>query len=401
MNAAPRSARARIRRALAIAAVAALALAALAVAVHPALLRGAAAGTTPPPVTVAHPGAPGSATSPSERVTRVLPADGSRYFGVSITESAARQNLSASFRQAVGVTPTLQMFFESFTETFDLTTARRITATGALPMLTWEPYDHDRPLAGTFPLRSIASGKYDDYLRAEGKRFAAIRGPLVIRFAHEMNGGWYPWGVGAPGNTAADYVAAFRHVHDVVTAAGARNVVWVWAPNLIDADPSIALAPLYPGNDVVDWVGLSGYFTTSTNTYARRFGPTLAQLDAVAPDRPILVAETAVERTGNRADLITNLVNGVRNTPQGDRTGVVRRREAGELVGGRRPGGRGRPGRGHPPRRIRRASRVGRAALVGPAATRRRSRPGFARTPGTTDLRPDRRCRCRRSSPGA
>jgi hypothetical protein len=208
------------------------------------------------------------------------------------------------------------MFFESFTETFDLTTARRITATGALPMLTWEPYDHDHPAADTFPLTSIAAGKFDAYLRAEGQRFAAINGPLVIRFAHEMNGDWYPWGVGAPGNSAADYVAAFRHVHDVVTAAGARNVVWVWAPNLIDADPSIALAPLYPGNDVVDWVGLSGYFTTSTNTYASRFGPTLAQLDAVAPDRPILVAETSVERTVNRPALITNLVNGVRNTPR-------------------------------------------------------------------------------------
>jgi mannan endo-1,4-beta-mannosidase len=318
MNAAPYSARRRIRRALAVLAVTVLGLAALAVAIHPAFVWGPSSATEAPAVTVLHPGvpAPGTAGAARARVTRVLPADGSRYFGVSITQTAARLDLSAKFRQAVGVTPTLQMFFESFTETFDLTTARRITATGALPMLTWEPYDHDHPAADTFPLRSITAGKYDAYLRAEGQRFAAIAGPLVVRFAHEMNGDWYPWGVGAPGNTAADYVAAFRHVHDVVTAAGARNVVWVWAPNLIDADPLITLGPLYPGNDVVDWVGLSGYFTSSRNTYASRFGPTLAQLNAVAPDRPILVAETSVERTSNRAAQITNLVNGVRNTPR-------------------------------------------------------------------------------------
>jgi mannan endo-1,4-beta-mannosidase len=319
MNRAPRSATRRLRRTFAIAAVTALCLAALAIVVHPALIGGSVGTAQLPVVAVAHAGSPASgamATPSGTRVTRVLPADGSRYFGVSITQSTARQNLSASFRQAVGVDPTLQMFFESFTETFDLTTARRITAAGGLPMLTWEPYDHDHPSAQTFPLKAISGGKYDVYLRAEAKRFSTVAGPLVIRFAHEMNGDWYPWGVAAPGNTAADYVAAFRHVHDVVTAAGAHNVVWVWAPNLIDADPSIALAPLYPGNDVVDWVGLSGYFTTRRDTFASRFTPTLTQVDVVAPDRPILVAETSVERTVNRAAQIADLVDGVRNTPR-------------------------------------------------------------------------------------
>jgi hypothetical protein len=157
---------------------------------------------------------------------------------------------------------------------------------------------------------------FDGYLRAEAQRFAAVDGPLVIRLAHEMNGDWYPWGVGIPGNTAADYVAAYRHVHQVVTAAGARNVVWVWAPNLIDADPSIALAPLYPGDDVVDWVGLSGYYTKSDDTFARRFSRTLLQVDAVAPRKPILLAETSVERTFNRSALIADLVNGIRSTPR-------------------------------------------------------------------------------------
>jgi hypothetical protein len=317
MNPTPRSASRRLRRAIAVTVVAVLGAAALVVAFFPALLSGSGATSWRPPVTVLHDGAgPPSAASSQERVTTVLPADGSRYFGVSITTSTARKNLSAAFAQAVGVAPTLQMFFESFSETFDVTTARRITAAGRLPMLTWEPYNHLNAAANPYPLREITAGSFDSYLRAEARRFAAVDGPLVIRLAHEMNGGWYPWGTGVPGNTAADYVAAYRHVHDVVTAAGAHNVVWVWAPNLIDAAPSIALAPLYPGDDVVDWIGLSGYYTKADDTFATRFSPTLAQINAVAPRKPILVAETAVERTSNRDALIADLVNGIRTTPR-------------------------------------------------------------------------------------
>jgi hypothetical protein len=208
------------------------------------------------------------------------------------------------------------MFFQSFGHSFDLTLGRRITDAGRLPMVTWEPYDWETPDADPYPLSSITAGRFDSYLRAEAKRFAALPGPLIVRFAHEMNGDWYPWGAKAPGNTAQDYVAAYRHVHDVVSAAGATNVVWMWAPNLIDASPSISLASVYPGDDVVDWVGLSGYFTKASDTFRHRFDPTLTQIDVVAPTKPILHAETAVPDTANRSAQITDLIDGVRATPR-------------------------------------------------------------------------------------
>ncbi len=131
-----------------------------------------------------------------------------------------------------------------------------------------------------------------------------------------MNGNWYPWGQGVNGNSPADYAAAYRHVHDVVTAAGATNVVWMWSPNLVDFDPAQDLAPLYPGDGYVDWVGLSGYFDEPTDTYAKLFPPTLAQLDRVAPTKPIFVAETSVLPGATRPAMIRDLITGLLTTPR-------------------------------------------------------------------------------------
>ena len=53
-----------------------------------------------------------------------------------------------------------------------------------------------------------------------GRLAANYEKPLYLRFAHEMNGGWFPWGVGTNGNGPADYVAAWRHIHDIFEQKG-------------------------------------------------------------------------------------------------------------------------------------------------------------------------------------
>ena len=76
------------------------------------------------------------------------------------------------------------------------------------------------------------------------RALAAFGGPVRLRFAQEMNGDWYPWGAGTNGNTPAEFVRAWRHVHDIFTAAGATNVQWVWSP------VSGAPAAVLPGRSV-------------------------------------------------------------------------------------------------------------------------------------------------------
>src|SRR5919205_349604 len=102
-----------------------------------------------------------------------------------------------------------------------------------------------------------------------------------------------------------------RRVHDVITAAGARNVVWVWSPITVISRPNVPLAPLYPGDGYVDWVGLSVYFSASISTYAADVPPTLRQLDQFAPAKPLYVTETSVLPGPNRPAMIRDLISGL------------------------------------------------------------------------------------------
>jgi len=139
-------------------------------------------------------------------------------------------------------------------------------------------------------------------------------GRLFIRFAPDMNAGWAPWG-----QKPVEYTAAFRAV-----AAAMRGVleepVLVWSPyqgrdypfvqapdvaqpggpgfdaldtnadgawNLEDA----AYAPYYPGDDAVDWVGLSAFHDDSAG------GPPVNSLPAadgltrmLGPAQPVQAA---------------------------------------------------------------------------------------------------------------
>jgi hypothetical protein len=216
------------------------------------------------------------------------------YVGASVDGWLSDPAAADAFTEATGVSPSVAMYFYDFGGRVDTTALRRLSDAGRLPMMTWEPWNHTTPSANPYSLQAIASGKFDAYLSAQGKALAAVGAPVAVRFAHEMNGDWYPWGQGANGNTPEDYVAAYRHVHDVIAATGASNVVWVWSPITVISRPDVPLAPLYPGDDYVDWVGLSVYFSASISTYAADVPPTLRQLDQFAPAKPIYVAETSV-----------------------------------------------------------------------------------------------------------
>src|SRR3954468_9781211 len=219
------------------------------------------------------------------------------------------------FTQATGVSPSVAMYFYDFGGRVDSAALRRLRDSGRLPMMTWEPWNHTTPSANPYSLQAIAAGEFDAYLSAQGKALAAVGAPVAVRFAHEMNGSWYPWGQGVNGNTPADYVAAYRHVHDVITAAGATNVIWVWSPITVISRPNVPLAPLYPGDGYVDWLGLRVYFRSPNAAYAADIPSTLRELDRIAPAKPIYVAETSVLPGPNRPAMIHDLISGLLTIP--------------------------------------------------------------------------------------
>lgn len=177
--------------------------------------------------------------------------------------------------------------------------------------------------------------------------------PVVVRFAHEMNGSWYPWS-----QRPQAYIEAFRTlaaaIHDAAPGTG-----MMWAPNygggypftggrfeakpdgtgfasldtnhdgvLTEADDPYA--PYYPGDDAVDWVGMSLYHWGSAHPWGENEVPEpgkfAAQLtgeydglggdDSAVPDfyetyavgheKPLAIPETAalfIHRDGGSRDI--------------------------------------------------------------------------------------------------
>lgn len=133
---------------------------------------------------------------------------------------------------------------------------------------------------------------------------------IAIRFAHEMNSYWYPWGVFANGNKIGQYVRAWRHVHDIFTQVGARNVIWIWSPNII-WNNFTDLARLYPGDSYVTWVGLSGYYGTrgmeNYKNFNAIFDPTIRELRTFT-HKPLVITETgATNSSGLTAHWVTQM----------------------------------------------------------------------------------------------
>ena len=121
------------------------------------------------------------------------------------------------------------------------------------------------------------------------------RKPVIVRLDHEMNGNWYAWSDGVNGNARGSYVQMWRHMFGLFRRAGAVNVLWLWAPNIVrGTDSSSArLRAMYPGDAYVNLVGLSGYGVYNA-TPAQTFDSSLKVLSRITR-RPVVLAETGAE----------------------------------------------------------------------------------------------------------
>jgi beta-mannanase len=131
---------------------------------------------------------------------------------------------------------------------------------------------------------------------------------------HEMNGDWYPWGDGINGNTPDKYKQAWIHIHDIFEAEDVTNVKWVWCPNEASTtQTSHPMGDFYPGDAYVDWIALDGYNWAGASSepwhsFEEIFGTSYGEILAVAPTKPLMIAEYASdERGGDKAQWIRDV----------------------------------------------------------------------------------------------
>ncbi len=244
--------------------------------------------------------------------------------GVSIDGLPANLGPLQSFERMVGRSVNIASYYVNFTTpSFSTADASGIANLGATPMITWEPMDTNLPnpvVQPGYTLASITDGRWDGLLTTWAREIAAWGRPLMLRFAHEMNGNWYPWCEGVNGNTAGQYVQAWRHVHDLFVAAGATNVEWVWSPN-VDYPGSTSLTELYPGDAYVDYVGIDGYNWGTSQSWSgwqtpqQVFNQTIADVRTFTT-KPIILTEVAsAEQGGNKARWINQFFAWLKATP--------------------------------------------------------------------------------------
>ncbi|WP_375477800.1 glycoside hydrolase family 26 protein [uncultured Jatrophihabitans sp.] len=184
---------------------------------------------------------------------------------------------------------------------FPVADADRTRAAGAVPEITWEPWNPARAMSQTrYALARIVAGDFDRYIGSWARAVATWGFPLRLRFAQEMNGSWYPWAEGVNGNAAGSYVAAWRHVHRIFAAAGADNVTWIWSPN-VPYPGSTPMAELFPG-DTVDEIAIDGYNWgnqqgRSWASFDAIFRQAIEELSAMSR-RPISIGEVGCSTAG-------------------------------------------------------------------------------------------------------
>lgn len=275
--------------------------------------------------------------------------------GVGIAETPEDPTLFDGFASQIGRMPAIVMWYQAWggdaaSTAFRPELLENVASRGPTPMITWEPwvplyYGHDEATMGSstsstttistsaplsdpsripgrsvvdqpaYRLANILRGDFDAYIDAWAVGLARYGQPVYLRFAHEMNGDWYPWGAGVNGNTTMDYVTAWRYVHGRFAAARAYNVRWVWTPMVWQ---SISLADVYPGDAYVDWIGLDGYNwgtvapswrTPGWQSFADVFERDYQSLAALT-SKPIMIAETAsAEEGGDKAIWISDAFN--------------------------------------------------------------------------------------------
>ncbi len=217
----------------------------------------------------------------------------------------------AQLHRTIGLTS----HYYDFEDLFPTEAEQADLAAGRVPMITWWGES----------LTSMNTNANDDHIRELATRTRNYGGPIMLRFAAEMNGNWFSWSGTKVSNGPETFVNVWRKIHKIFADVGATNVAWVWAPNAEShpggQDPTApnSWRNYYPGDEYVDWVGIDGYNNGNQDGVGQweSFG---SIFEAVYNDynktRPIIIAETSsVENGGNKADWLRDASSWIQTRP--------------------------------------------------------------------------------------
>ncbi|RYE11154.1 MAG: beta-mannosidase [Hyphomicrobiales bacterium] len=158
-------------------------------------------------------------------------------------------------------------------------------------LITVEPWswDQDKRVSSANLLAGIQSGAYDGNIIAICTEIGKMQAATTLRWAQEMEDdtGRFTWANWTP----SDYIAAYRHVVELCRPLTPKTR-YMWSPKGMPT-----LVDYYPGDDVVDDIGLSVFGLQAFDNGEFGRDRTFAEIlkpgyDLVLPfNKPIYVAE--------------------------------------------------------------------------------------------------------------
>jgi glycosyl hydrolase family 26 len=213
---------------------------------------------------------------------------------------------------------------------------------GQIPYIAFQPHSGDfygpgppqRNPEKTYTLARILAGDFDGKLRAWARAARATNIPILMEFGTEVNDDWGPWngkwngagqtdGYGDPAypDGAERFRDAFRHLVTLFREEGANNITWFFhADSYHQVDWWNELRWYYPGDEYIDWVGISNYGSLTPNGPILDFADKLefsrvyTDLTALSK-RPLGIVEMAVvdDAAGDKPTWIRNAFAAIRS----------------------------------------------------------------------------------------
>ena len=267
---------------------------------------------------------------------KLLPSATGAYFGAftdfnspdwSSDEDWVKTDLINQFEQLAGRKLVWAYFTQGWYVSLDFPrqTVLDVWRNGQIPFIRFEPssahFAGAPPLETlpeqTYTLQHIVDGQFDPQLRRWADAVHDTNIPLLIEFGPEVNDDNRPWnakwngagqtdGYGDPNypDGAERFRDAFRHIVDLFREENATNVTWFFhADGTKQWDWWNELKWYYPGDDYIDWIGITEYGNLSPD---EPMIPFTDKLDASSvyndlssiSQRPLSILETGAVENG-------------------------------------------------------------------------------------------------------
>lgn len=255
----------------------------------------------------------------------LVPASGKLYHGVfpgdddsggEYEEDGITLSTLQSYENAVGKNVAWVYFSDNWyrDRSFPISTATWIRNQGAIPFIrlmlrSSSEQDISEPI---YTLSAILAGDFDQDLIAWGHAASEFTTPLIVEWGTEVNGEWFSWngtwnGKGTTG--PALFRGAFRHIVRTISSQNASNISWAFHVGAEDIpeDTWNALENYYPGDDAVDWVGVSAYGALTPDDdewtlFSDTMDDVIPRLKSMAPSKPLFVFEFGVTSGNSLGD---------------------------------------------------------------------------------------------------